>query len=197
MQIADGAKKSIRSWLHLWSSTIFHRPAKKWFGLWSRCRYFQDSIRGAQGQPDLEANFLENRRLTCLWLVSYNANKCHDCVYKASAWGGQWQCCHGCLQSWLVIEIGKKALMEPISVLMSSNANPTAMRWFLKPSATQLVVVRKAAVLADMKELRWLQAHDGAKITSLNPEIITDLFRGDIALSTSVSGNLPNQVHYR
>lgn len=59
------------------------------------------------------------------------------------------------------------------------NANPTAMKLILETFSTIPVNAggRKAAVLADMKELGTdsRQMH-GAMITSLNPEIVTDLF---------------------
>lgn len=59
------------------------------------------------------------------------------------------------------------------------NANPTAMHLILETFSTIAANPggRKAAVLADMKELgaESRQMH-GAMITSLNPEIITDLF---------------------
>lgn len=59
------------------------------------------------------------------------------------------------------------------------NANPTAMRLILETFSTIPANLggRKLAVLADMKELGAdAKSMHGSMITSLNPEIVTDLF---------------------
>ena len=83
------------------------------------------------------------------------------------------------------------------------NANPTAMRLILETFSTIPANQggRKAAVLADMKELGAdSKLMHGAMITSLNPEIITDLFLyGEDMEALYVYAREiypPNRVHY-
>ena len=83
------------------------------------------------------------------------------------------------------------------------NANPTAMRLILETFSTIPASQggRKAAVLADMKELGAdSKLMHGAMITSLNPEIITDLFLyGEDMEALYVYAREiypPNRVHY-
>ena len=83
------------------------------------------------------------------------------------------------------------------------NANPTAMRLILETFSTIPATQggRKAAVLADMKELGTdSKLMHGAMITSLNPEIITDLFLyGEDMEALYVYAREiypPNRVHY-
>ena len=83
------------------------------------------------------------------------------------------------------------------------NANPTAMRLILETFSTIPASQggRKAAVLADMKELGAdSKLMHGAMITSLNPEVITDLFLyGEDMEALYVYAREiypPNRVHY-
>ena len=83
------------------------------------------------------------------------------------------------------------------------NANPTAMRLILETFSAIPASQggRKAAVLADMKELGAdSKLMHGAMITSLNPEIITDLFLyGEDMEALYVYAREiypPNRVHY-
>lgn len=83
------------------------------------------------------------------------------------------------------------------------NANPTAMSLILETFSTIPATQggRKAAVLADMKELGTdSKLMHGAMITSLNPEIITDLFLyGEDMEALYVYAREiypPNRVHY-
>ena len=182
MQIADGLKKD--GLLIVPADKIVNEflPADcKLVGFGPDADIFLTRLEERKDSLSFECNFLE-QRIDLPVTGKYNATNAMIAAYAALQEGVSET---AIAQAFSKLELTrnrtewKKAANGADILSDVYNANPTAMRLILETFSTIPANPggRKLAVLADMKELGAdSKSMHGSMITSLNPEIVTDLF---------------------